>query len=217
MNETLSFFWEFCRDPAGVASVLPTTGWAAQKITGTVPEEKWKQDLLISEYGPGSGVVTGKILERMSPGSHLVVIEIREEFARNLRQKFLHDKRVDVVCGSAEDADRILRPYGRADLNFSMIPLSNMQEEQRRNILQVKMETLKPGGSSIVSLFRRSTEDYLREVFPTVHFRGRALLNILPLRIYEASTQPDTKVLTSATVRDRAGMQEATADLDRAT
>lgn len=199
MKEALSFFWEFCRDPAGVASILPTTPWAAQKITGTVPDEKWKQDLIITEYGPGTGAVTRKIRERMSENSKLILIEKDRKFYKQLCSDCKDDDRVSVFCDGAEHADRIVKPYGgKVDLNFDMTPLTIMPPELRRRILMIKKELLKSDGSAVVSLFRWRIGRHLREVFPSVTLKGIAWLNIPPLLIYEVRPVADSVAVPTA-------------------
>jgi phospholipid N-methyltransferase len=185
MREALSFFQQFWDAPSIIGSAIPTFPWSARQIANGVPEERWKDNLRISEYGPGTGVVTAEIARRMSANSQLVIIELRQKFVDDLRRKFSHDDRVQIIHGNAADADRLLRPYGKVDFNFDMIPMS-MPDDDRRKIQHVKKATLEPDGSSFVSLFRSRTRKYLEEVFPYVAYRGISLLNILPLRRYEA-------------------------------
>ncbi|MBI3336835.1 hypothetical protein HYZ98_04720, partial [Candidatus Peregrinibacteria bacterium] len=98
-----TLFESFLKDP-GVASIAPTSRFGIRKICKLIDFEK---AMVIVEYGPGTGVISKPILERMRPDAKLILIETNPELVQMLKET-MQDPRVIVVQGSAENVRNIL-------------------------------------------------------------------------------------------------------------
>lgn len=116
-----------------VASVIPT---AAHNVRKIIQQMDLSKDSVIVEYGPGTGVFSKELLKRMTPGSHLILIETNEQFVSLLKQ--IDDERLTVIHGSAEDVTEILKDSGHTKANYilSGIPFSLMPADLRKRIMQ---------------------------------------------------------------------------------
>ncbi|MEX2397190.1 MAG: rRNA adenine N-6-methyltransferase family protein, partial [Balneolales bacterium] len=90
-----------------VASVTPTSERVVKSVCEPIDFSK---DLVIVEYGPGNGVFTHYLLEHMSPGSKIILIETNEDFVTTLKK--IKDNRVSVHLDSAENVSEILGKSG---------------------------------------------------------------------------------------------------------
>ncbi|MFH0890756.1 MAG: methyltransferase domain-containing protein [Candidatus Liptonbacteria bacterium] len=103
---------------------------------------------LIVEYGPGEGIMTKALLSKLSPQGKLVAIESNKEFAGIMGD--MQDPRLEVIHGTATEADSMLANLPRADLIISSIPFSFLSPPEREKIISDAKEFLKPGGRLIV-------------------------------------------------------------------
>ena len=109
----------------------------------------------ILEAGPGTGAVTGCVIERMRADDQLWLVELNPAFAAHLRNAF-HERpsfqavanRCHLVEGSVQD----LGQDTQFDLVVSGLPLNNFSPEVVRAILASFAKLLKPTG--ILSFFQ---------------------------------------------------------------
>ena len=64
-------------------------------------EASIEQAKVVVEFGPGTGIITKKILQRLAPDSHLMVFELNNGFYKEL-QKELLDPRVILINDTAQ-------------------------------------------------------------------------------------------------------------------
>ena len=104
----------------------------------------------VLEFGPGDGVVTRALLDRLPADGRLLAIETNAEFVETLSG--IHDARLEVVHGSASDtADYASRSgFAGFDLAVSGIPFSMLSPGTRRSVVSLVGCLLKPGGVFIV-------------------------------------------------------------------
>jgi len=114
----------------------------------------------------------------------LIVIEMNPDFVSYLRSAFT-DKRLQVVEGSAESVDEILRRFGylRADYIISGIPFSTIPAPSRERILEKTRDVLAPGGAFLVYQFTTRVLSDLKRIFGYVGRRFE-LLNVLPAHLF---------------------------------
>ncbi|MEX0823167.1 MAG: rRNA adenine N-6-methyltransferase family protein, partial [Balneolaceae bacterium] len=79
---TLHFIKNFIKD-RDVASITPTSKRCVKKVCNHIDFTK---DFTLVEYGPGDGVFSRFLLEKMSPGSRLILIEANENFVKHLKE-----------------------------------------------------------------------------------------------------------------------------------
>ncbi len=178
---TIQFIKNFIKDK-DVASITPTSIRCVKKVCKHID---FDQDLLIVEYGPGDGVFSRYLLDHMTPGSKLVMVEANEDFARHLEQS-IEDPRSHVVNGLAGDVMEMLEEsdIGRVDYVISGIPFSFIDPDRKQQILQATKTILRPGGKFLAYQTSGHLKKPVMDVFGnfTTEFE---ILNIPPYFIYE--------------------------------
>ena len=155
----------FIRQPFRTGTVVPSSLGLAELM---VEDMGLASADTVVELGPGTGVFTRVIAERVRPGALVLAFEIDETLARELQQQM---PRVRVVNDSAETLGDQLRACGRAsaDAILSGLPWANFSRELQERLLGAVVAGLRPGG-------RFATFAYV----PAAHFppgrRFRALL-----------------------------------------
>ena len=104
----------------------------------------------ILEVGPGTGAVTGPIIQAMRPTDRLDLVERNDQFVAQLRARLAEDPafasvtgRVQLLHASVEDLPED-PPY---DLIVSGLPLNNFAAETVDSILNKLRRLLAPGGT----------------------------------------------------------------------
>ncbi len=177
---TLMIFKHFLKD-VRVGAVVPTSHVAVKRLCSRIDFDRAR---VIVEYGPGTGVFTKFILQRMPPESKLILIETNNEFCKILRR--IDDPRIHIFHDSAEDVGRILEECGEttADHIISGIPFSILSKSLRGRILENTRNTLSPQGKFLVYQYSIFMKKYLCRHFGRVA-TDFAMLNIPPLFIFE--------------------------------
>lgn len=183
--KTITYVKNFIKDK-NIGSITPTSKFAIRKLCSKIDFNK---DLNIIEYGPGTGVFTEYILERMSDNSRFVLIEQNSNFCSILNEKFT-DKRLSIVNSSAEDVPSIAKKLGmnKADYIISGIPFSFFSECLKDNILKKTNEILNYNGKFLIYQFSNNLLQCLGDYFRIVDSEF-ILLNIPPLYIIEAEKE----------------------------
>jgi len=109
----------------------------------------------ILEAGPGTGAVTGCVIERMRADDQLWLVELNPAFAAHLRNAFTERPSFQAVasrCHLVEGSIQDLGQDTQFDLVVSGLPLNNFSPEVVRAILASFAKLLKPTG--ILSFFQ---------------------------------------------------------------
>jgi phospholipid N-methyltransferase len=183
---TLSYVKNFISDKY-IASITPTSDFGVRKVCSKID---FSCCSLIVEFGPGTGVFTKYLLQKMGHDSLLVLIERNANFVADLRKK-IRDPRAIVVNGCASNIMETLAELGKtsADCVISGIPFSFLPDNLRDRILRNSFAALPPGGIFLAyQTFYQSNnhlKSHLDRIFPFVRVEYE-MLNLPPLRIYEA-------------------------------
>ena len=183
---TLTYMKNFFTDKY-IASVTPTSIYGVRRVCGKID---FADSGVLVEFGPGTGVFTRFLLEKIRTEARLILIERNPNFAATLRRRF-PDPRVTVINDSAENVLPILKACGGlpADCILSGIPFSFFPGELRRCILMESHAVLRPGGKFLAYQTFYQSSGHLR-VPLEAHFGSirveYEMRNIPPLGIYEA-------------------------------
>ena len=178
----LDFLRGFLRNPLQVASVVPSSPFLTQRVQDCAGVAGAGA---IVELGPGTGAMTGRILERMPADGRLVAIEINPDFAELLRKEY-PDPRLFVFEGGADRIEDALREAGldRADLVVSGIPFSILDDAVVRATLEAVKRVLEPDGRFVAYQFRNHVQRYAEPVFGPPTLTENGFWNVPPMKIY---------------------------------
>lgn len=181
-----------------VASVAPTSGPSVRQICKPIPTDR---PCVIVELGPGTGAFTRWLLKILHPDSHLIAIELNEQFVKQLRTTSSETEhrgcRFDVVHGDANDLRQWLAHYGyeHADYVLSGIPFSLLPPALRHSIVLRAYQSLRTGGDLIVYQCSFLMKELLCEFFDEVRM-GRCLLNLPPLCVMHCVKEKEKPAFT---------------------
>ena len=186
MIETFIYLKNFITDKY-VASLTPTSRAAVEKVCNKMDLNDRK---VVVEYGPGTGVFTGTLLNYMTEDSRLIAIERNENFCHIL-QKHLFDPRLEIVNDCAENVLDILKACkeAAADYILSGIPFSFIAQDVRVRILNDAYAALKAGGKFLAyqNFFQlpEFLKNHLEDIFQNVKTKY-VLQCFPPLVLFEA-------------------------------
>lgn len=183
----INFLKTFIKD-RDVASITPTSRHCVKRVCSHINFEK---DFLLVEYGPGDGVFPRYLLERMTPGSRLVLIEANKDFVKHLTRS-LDDPRVEVYNILAGNVENVLAPedLGNVDYVLSGIPFSFLNHDRKREVLRTTKKILKRKGKFLAYQTSGHLKKPLMDVFGNFDTEME-MLNIPPYLIYEAINNGD--------------------------
>lgn len=153
LTDYQTFLTQFLRNYETTGSLIPSGRALCSALCRFVGEGIAPQRIL--EAGPGTGAVTGCIIERMRHDDQLWMVELNPAFAAHLRIAFEQKAEFrDVAsrCHLVEGSVQQLGQESQFDLVVSGLPLNNFSSQQVRDILHAYSKLLKPGG--ILSFFQ---------------------------------------------------------------
>jgi phospholipid N-methyltransferase len=170
------FFKRFLQRPFQIASIVPSSKALVERVASKMD---FTGPRVIAEYGPGEGVHSREIAQRMSRDSHLLLFELDRAFATDLERQFAGDRRVHVIHGDAARLPQELERRGIASCDYilSGIPFSILKIDKKRALLQKTHDALAPGGSFIIyqvtnelkqhaTLFEHAESEYFLQNIP---------------------------------------------------
>src|SRR5215207_3906356 len=142
MNEHLLMLGRFVRSPRTVGAVAPSSRALAEEM---VQGLDLSGPTSIVELGPGTGVVTRAIAERLGPDAHALAIDVEPAFVAAIARRF---PRVEAICASAANLPALLRERGMfpAAHIISGLPFASLSAEVTTTILDAVDESLEHGG-----------------------------------------------------------------------
>lgn len=181
LRDKFEFLRGFCRNPAQVGSVIPSSHQLEQRL---VRNAQAREAGTVVELGPGTGGTTAALLRAMRPSARLLAIELDHDFHRHLCAS-RRDPRLALELGSAEHLAHFLDAHRMeaADAIVSGIPFSTMPPEVADRIAAAIAQVLRPGGRFVAYQVRahvaRYAAPYLGE--PQKEWE---LINIPPVRVF---------------------------------
>jgi len=179
-----TFIKQFWKDKKMIGSMVPSSKYLAAKMLDHIP---FKNTKLIIELGPGTGIFTEKIIQKLDVTTQLIVLELNSEFYKELKAKISHTN-VHIKEASADKIGEIMLELGfeKADVIISSLPLANFSAKLRNSILEVVKESLNENGSFIQFQYSLNAYKNLKQLFPVVKLNFTAL-NFPPAFVYTCS------------------------------
>ena len=137
--KNIQFIKESLKNLKEVGTLLPSSKFVASKMIDPINFEK---DILILEFGSGTGAITKEIIKKMTTRSKLICFETNESFQKELKHNF--DGKITLINDSAENMKLHLNKHRitKVDYIISSIPLLILQKKTTNNILLTASEIL---------------------------------------------------------------------------
>jgi len=188
VRDTVRFFRSFLNQPAVVGALLPSSRALADAMLDRANLDRARA---VVELGPGTGAITGPILDRIRSSTLFLALELHQGHVRELRKRF---PGLRVYGDSAEHLRRYLGRYRRrtADTVISGLPWANMPSQQQEQVLQSVLECLEPNGTFVTFGYThvrwfpgaRRFRDLLRRSFRVVEQSSTIWRNLPPALVY---------------------------------
>ncbi len=139
------FFGEFLLHPTRTGAIAPSSQYLARTMVEWIDLPKAKTVL---EYGPGTGVFTSRILERMPADARFVAIELNSKLAALFRQR--HPNLI-LVEDSVANVGAICEKHGleQVDCIVCGLPWASFPESLQTRILDQMMTVMSSHGQFV--------------------------------------------------------------------
>ncbi len=180
--ERWTFLKNFIRSPRSIGSIAPSSRWLVKAM---LDEAEVESAQIIVEFGPGTGVFTDAIIQRMRPDARLLVFEINPLFIAGLRGR-IDDPRVELIEASAADIEPHLQRLGLAspDRIVSGLPFTSLPRPVTEAILRATAAALRPGGLFVTYQYTPVLQRLLGTYFDTTSIARLVLWNVPPALVF---------------------------------
>jgi phospholipid N-methyltransferase len=181
VQSRLRFLKQWVRNPRELGSITPSSRFLTHEVVSRIDFSRART---IAELGPGTGVFTQAILERLGPDGRILAVDTNAAFVEHLRRE-IPDRRLQAVEASAERIDELVAEAGLSSVDavVSGIPYSLLPRPVMRGILEASRRALGDGGLFVGYQYSRMLRPHLLDVFGNVHYRS-VLLNLPPAFVY---------------------------------
>ena len=175
LTQRIDFLKESIRNLRLTGSVAPSSRFLSRAIVAKIDPER--ADVVV-ELGPGDGVITRFILERLRPDARLLIFEINEVFVEKIRDTF-YDARLTVIHDSAENMEEHFQKMDIRNVDYivSGIPFVMLPETLTKRIMLECRRWLRTGGRFIQFHYSPLLINFYRRVF------GNVDVEVVPLNI----------------------------------
>ena len=172
-----SFTLEGFKNLKQTGSLFRSSKGLANKLTHTVDDSK---NMVIVELGAGDGIITRRILRKMSPSSELHAFEINRSFKKHLDK--IDDNRLKTYFSCVSDLIYKFK-MNQVDCVISCLPLANLDKNFKNQLINDIKHVLKPGGDLIQYQYSINDMRFFKHNFSSMNTR-LFIRNIPPAFIY---------------------------------
>jgi phospholipid N-methyltransferase len=162
----IEFIKESLKNIKKVGTVFPSSKHVVEKMVAPI---NFEEKLIILELGSGSGVITKRLLEKMSCNSKLLCFETNKKFYQELKK--INDNKMILINQSAEKMKEYLDKYEieKVDYIVSSVPLLSLPKEVTNKILSISVEILGCSGQLIqlqyTKLLAKKLKSYYNQIY----------------------------------------------------
>lgn len=142
-REHVFLFSRFLRNPRTVGALTASSRALAEAMVQGIDLQQRGH---IVELGPGTGVFTAAIAERLGPETQFLAVDIDPAFVTQIRKRW---PAIECICASAERLEELAttREMLPVDHIVSGLPFVSLPPPMTRRILESVATVLRPGGS----------------------------------------------------------------------
>ena len=138
----IKFFNSFIKKPGESGAIMPSSKFLANTITSSIGLEHAKS---IVELGPGTGVFTKTIIEKMGKDAHFFAVERNDDIYEHFIEAYPKVKAYN-LCAS--ELLKMMSEEGidKLDIVLSGLPWAAFPQDVQSMIMDSVVEALKDGG-----------------------------------------------------------------------
>ncbi len=142
MSDTITFLRNFVRNPTKVGAIAPSSPALVHTM---VDGFDWPNIRNVIEFGPGTGVFTEAIVDRLTTGSQFFAIEQSTELAQATRDRC---PGVHVIEGSVTNVVSLCQQHSMESVDAIVcgLPWASFPPSLTDEIMAAMLEILRPGG-----------------------------------------------------------------------
>jgi phospholipid N-methyltransferase len=143
IREHVLFFSRFLKSPRTVGAVTASSRALAEAMVDGIDLTRPGR---IVELGPGTGVFTAAIVERLGAETEFLALDIDPAFVARINARW---PSIECVCGSAEQLDAIAADRGMLPIDHivSGLPFVSLPPPVTQQIIGSIARALRPGGT----------------------------------------------------------------------
>lgn len=182
MAKQSNFFGEFLKERKMVGALSPSSRFLMKRMVA--PIDFQKADVIV-ELGPGNGVFTKGILERMKQTTKLFSFELNRQFYDHINNE-ITDDRLILINDSAEKINEYLHDHGiqKVDYIVSSLPFTVIPKEIKVPIMDSCVKALDPKGLFIQFQYSLNAKKMFDSLFSEVKLDFTPM-NLPPAFIYK--------------------------------
>ncbi len=144
MKKQIDFLIQGVKNIKEVGALTRSGPALCKKMISPIPTDK---DVVVVELGAGDGVITKHLLNRISPKSKVISIELLEDMYKKLAQ--IEDQRLSAIHGTIDNLDQILEEHNIENFDHlvSAVPFMIMDNEYVVSFLSKYKNRINKGGS----------------------------------------------------------------------
>lgn len=189
------FLKELLRNPAKTGSVAPS----CEELSDLITDEAGLDGVeTVIEFGPGTGVFTKKIMEKIPCNAVFFAMELNPRFVEVTKNLC---PGVNIYNDSAENSRKYLEMHGKdsCDCIISGLPWTAFGPNLQDRLLDTVTDVLSPGGKFLTFSYSHSVlfptaqrfRKKLKTIFPEVKESRTVWSNFPPAFVYCAKKQID--------------------------
>lgn len=188
MSDSITFLKNFLRNPTKVGAIAPSSPALVRTM---IDGFDWSSAKNVVEFGPGTGVFTEAIVDRLSKESRFFAIERSAELADATRGRC---PGVDVVEESVANVVQLCRERSMESVDAIVcgLPWASFPKPLTDEIMEAMFKVLRPGGQFATFAYWQGVflpaglrlARRLRKDFTTVERSPTAWRNLPPAFVY---------------------------------
>ena len=180
--QIISFLKQYITNPRTVGAILPSSKYLARKMIENID---FNTARYIVEYGPGTGIFSGKMIKRRNRQTIMLLFESNEDFYNVLKEKYKDEPNLYIINDSAEYIGKYLIRYDIPHIDYivSGLPFASLPNNVSSNILKETQKYLKEDGKFITFQYTLLKKDFIKQYFKKIKIK-RELRNVPPAYVF---------------------------------
>ena len=181
----LKFLKEYIKNPRNIGAVAPSSSFLASEMISNIDFNSAK---CIVEYGPGTGVVTNRLIDSLADTTIFLAFETNEIFYKKLVYKYGEIKNVHIINDSAENVKYYLTKFGISSVDYvvSGLPFASLPSDVSENIIRATYDILGDTGEFITFQYTKFKKKFFQNNFSSIKIQC-VLRNLPPAYVFRCA------------------------------